>query len=118
GHSHTAFIELWNSRAAKCITHQNTTSHNNELTVLDLHGLTKAEAIWTLSERLATYFAPVPAGSRAGPPPLKVITGIGVHSGKRKAVLLPATLSYLKSHGWRHEYEANLGQIIVKGKVF
>ncbi|KAJ3233182.1 hypothetical protein HDU78_006642 [Chytriomyces hyalinus] len=115
GHAHTVLITRWNARAAQCVALKNGEFHKNDPFVLDLHGLTRAEALISLSERLQTHFTPTP-GSKTLPPPLKVITGVGVHSGKHKAIILPAVLGVLKRDGWRHEYEDNVGFILVKGK--
>ncbi|KAI8819080.1 hypothetical protein BJ741DRAFT_177205 [Chytriomyces cf. hyalinus JEL632] len=115
GHAHTVLITRWNARAAQCVALKNGEFHKNDPFVLDLHGLTRAEALISLSERLQTHFTPTP-GSRTLPPPLKVITGVGVHSGKHKAIILPVVLGVLNRDGWRHEYEDNVGFILVKGK--
>ncbi|KAI9353593.1 hypothetical protein BDR26DRAFT_7600 [Obelidium mucronatum] len=118
GHQHSIQVSLWNSRAAKCVLRANAIRHKHDPSVLDLHGLTKAEAICALTNKLDEYFKKRNGGATlAVQKPLQVITGLGIHSGNRKAVLLPVVLSFLKREGWRFEHnESNEGYIEVKGR--
>ncbi|ORY36847.1 hypothetical protein BCR33DRAFT_721777 [Rhizoclosmatium globosum] len=113
GHQHSIQVSLWNSRAVKCMLRQNAARHNNDPSILDLHGLTKAEAVATLTSKLDDYFSRRVTGST----PLQVITGVGSHSGRGKAVILPVVVAYLKREGWKFEQaETNEGLIEVKGR--
>ncbi|KAJ3074917.1 hypothetical protein HDU99_001636, partial [Rhizoclosmatium hyalinum] len=120
GHQHSIQVSLWNSRAAKCMLRQNAARHNNDPSILDLHGLTKAEAVATLTSKLDDYFSRRVTGSSTSSVlqrPLQVITGVGSHSGRGKAVILPVVVAYLKREGWKFEQaETNEGLIEVKGR--
>ncbi|KAJ3078834.1 hypothetical protein HK100_010597, partial [Physocladia obscura] len=124
GHYHTTQITLWNTRAAKSIATHNNTLHKNSNTIIDLHGLTRQEALDTLAEKLASHFKKdyslVQSGGSgvagAIKQPLRVITGVGRRSGGRKAVILPSVLAFLKRDGWRFEHEENTGFIEVRGR--
>ncbi|KAJ3013818.1 UNVERIFIED_CONTAM: hypothetical protein HDU68_000525, partial [Siphonaria sp. JEL0065] len=116
GHQHSIQVSLWNSRAAKCVLRANSTRHNHNPSIIDLHGLTKAEAVCALTNKLDEYFKRRTGSAVVVQKPLQVITGLGIHSGNFKPVLLPVVLAMLKRDGWRFEqYDTNEGFIEVKG---
>ncbi|KAF7732501.1 hypothetical protein EC973_003247 [Apophysomyces ossiformis] len=88
--------------------------HNDDH-LLDLHGLTVAEARVLLKEGITQWWSRSQMQSaRRQVKPLKVITGIGKHSPHGQSRLLPSVLQWLKKDGWLIE-AVNPGSILVKG---
>ncbi|KAJ3077171.1 hypothetical protein HDU98_007556 [Podochytrium sp. JEL0797] len=69
GHAHSKQILLWNSRARACVMRDNDRKQGSSLCVIDLHGLTRAEAVDVLTDKLEAYF---PSSSRVYKAPLQV----------------------------------------------
>ncbi|KAG0171708.1 hypothetical protein DFQ30_000542 [Apophysomyces sp. BC1015] len=106
----------WNMRAARALVRQQRL-HQNDDHLLDLHGLTVAEAHVLLKEGVTQWWSRSQMqSSRRQVEPLKVITGIGKHSLHGQSKLLPSVLKWLKREGWLIE-TANPGCILVKGVI-
>jgi len=87
---------------------------NNDPNLVDLHGLTIAEAQTVVREAVTQWFSrSTMQASRIAGKPLKIICGVGSHSKDRIARLYPTILSLLMKDGWR--CEAENGVIFVKG---
>ncbi|KAJ3106213.1 hypothetical protein HDU97_006846 [Phlyctochytrium planicorne] len=114
GHTETKSMNHWNHLASLAILRDNSILQNNPHT-LDLHGLTRAEAIQALDERINAWYN---SNGANGLPsrPLKVITGSGTHSKKHQPVLLPAALKHVRKQGWRVGYEVGNGFFYVLAK--
>ncbi|KAJ3377924.1 hypothetical protein HDU84_008098 [Entophlyctis sp. JEL0112] len=106
-------VDLWNARAAKLIIAEHRQRQNQSFT-LDLHGLTRHEALEELQRKLSEHFD----GRKKPLTPLEVVTGAGRRSPGRKAVLLPAVIGFLKHGGWKYSYDGleNSGVIFVTGR--
>ncbi|KAI1316248.1 hypothetical protein EDD11_010295 [Mortierella claussenii] len=103
----------WHMRAARAVVQQHRLA-NNDPNLVDLHGLTIAEAQTVVKEAVTQWFARATMqASRVVAKPLKIICGVGSHSKDRIARLYPAILSLLMKDGWR--CEAENGVILVKG---
>ncbi|KAJ3206701.1 hypothetical protein HDU82_004346 [Entophlyctis luteolus] len=113
GHFHSSQVDLWNARAAKLIIAEHRQRQNQSFT-LDLHGLTRHEALEELQRKLSEHFD----GRKKPLTPLEVVTGAGRRSPGRKAVLLPAVIGFLKHGGWKYSYDGleNSGVIFVTGR--
>ncbi|KAG8817106.1 hypothetical protein FRC17_000049 [Serendipita sp. 399] len=80
---------------------------------IDLHGMTREEALVIVNEALATRSTYLK--SSQWDEPLRFITGKGNHSAGKQSVLLPSIMKALRSEGWKvREIEAG---IAVYGKV-
>jgi DNA-nicking Smr family endonuclease len=75
--------------------------------VVDLHGLTIAEAIVAAKSAANEWWA------REAKAPLELITGRGNHSASGQSRLRPAIINALERDGW--SIDANVGSIVVKG---
>ncbi|KAG0049704.1 hypothetical protein BGZ83_005475 [Gryganskiella cystojenkinii] len=100
-------------RAARAVVQQHRIE-NNDPNLVDLHGLTIAEAQTVVREAVTQWFSrSTMQASRIAAKPLRIICGVGSHSKDRIARLYPTILNLLMKDGWR--CEANNGVIIVKG---
>ncbi|GJJ70755.1 hypothetical protein EMPS_03105 [Entomortierella parvispora] len=103
----------WHMRAARAVVQQHRVE-NNDPNLVDLHGLTIAEAQTVVREAVTQWFSrSTMQASRIAGKPLKIICGVGSHSKDRIARLYPTILSLLMKDGWR--CEAENGVIFVKG---
>jgi len=84
---------------------------NNDPNLVDLHGLTIAEAHTVVKEAVTEWYSR--STKQTAPKPLKIVCGIGSHSKDKIARLYPHVLSLLMKDGWR--CEAENGVILVKG---
>ncbi|KAF9913431.1 hypothetical protein BX616_010042 [Lobosporangium transversale] len=103
----------WHMRAARAVVQQHRRV-SNDPNLVDLHGLTTAEAQTVVKEAVTQWFARATMqASRIAAKPLKIVCGIGSHSKDKIARLYPSVLSLLMKDGWR--CEAENGVILVKG---
>ncbi|KAF9351844.1 hypothetical protein BGX34_000325 [Mortierella sp. NVP85] len=105
-----AQMKQWNMRAARAVIHHHRLG-NNDPNLVDLHGLTIAEAHTVVQEAVTEWYAR--STKQSAPKPLKIVCGIGSHSKNKVARLYPHVLSLLMKDGWR--CEAENGVILVKG---
>ncbi|KAJ3196903.1 hypothetical protein HK101_007268 [Irineochytrium annulatum] len=113
GREETKAMELWNERAAQAVVRQNGQLHKDD-DVVDLHGLTRREALERIDEAVNGWYNS--CGANAKPKrPLKVIAGSGTHSPKNKPVLLPTVMKHLKNAGWKIMFEPGNGWFFVTG---
>lgn len=125
----------WNMRAARATVRGQRIKQKDDH-LLDLHGLTVAEAQVLVNEGVTQWYSRSQMQSCKWYPyiifdlalyiqyllyiarlqfkPLKIITGIGKHSKYGESKLLPTTLKILKKGGWQYEM-TNPGCIYVKG---
>ncbi|KAF1802568.1 hypothetical protein FB192DRAFT_1378725 [Mucor lusitanicus] len=104
----------WNMRAARATVRGHRLRQNDDH-LLDLHGLTIAEAQVLVREGLNQWYSRSQMqSSRLQFKPLKIITGVGKHSQYGESKLLPSTLKILKKEGWLYDMP-NPGCIYVKG---
>ncbi|KFH64077.1 hypothetical protein MVEG_09902 [Podila verticillata NRRL 6337] len=103
----------WHMRAARAVVQQHRLESNDPYLV-DLHGLTIAEAQTVVKEAVTQWFSRATMqANRIAAKPLKIICGVGSHSKDRIARLYPTILNLLMKDGWR--VEADQGVILVKG---
>lgn len=83
---------------------------HDERPTLDLHGLTRDEAVYELEDFLRW-------AQHENISCVEVITGKGTHSPDGVAVVRNATLAVLNAHGYRYEFDSVLrggdGTVIV-----
>ncbi|KAF9979307.1 hypothetical protein BGZ73_000001 [Actinomortierella ambigua] len=108
-----AMGKRWHMRAARAVVQQHRLE-NNDVNLVDLHGLTISEAQTVVREAVTEWFArSTMQANRIAARPLRIVTGVGSHSKDRIARLYPSILSMLQKDGWRVETES--GVILVKG---
>ncbi|KAI8838389.1 hypothetical protein BC829DRAFT_436255 [Chytridium lagenaria] len=116
GQAETKKMEHWNRLAATAVLRQNGELHKQEAgSIIDLHGLTRAEALKAIDHHVNEWYNAKGANSYPSAP-LKVITGSGSHSKKNEPVLLPSVLGHLKKTGWKTHYEPGQGWFYVVPK--
>ncbi|KDE06368.1 hypothetical protein MVLG_03276 [Microbotryum lychnidis-dioicae p1A1 Lamole] len=82
---------------------------------LDLHGLTMNEAMAVTRDSLDEWWR-VNHGALS-PSPLRIITGVGMHSTNQVAILLPAVIKLLDREGWSWSYDNSFGGAGARGAV-
>ncbi|KAK3825309.1 MAG: hypothetical protein J3Q66DRAFT_396297 [Benniella sp.] len=105
-----AMAKQWNMRAARAVIHHHRLG-NNDPNLVDLHGLTIAEAHTVVIEAVTEWHSR--SAKQSAPKPLKIVCGRGSHSKNKIARLYPHVLNLLMKDGWR--CEAENGVILVKG---
>ncbi|KAJ1919694.1 hypothetical protein H4219_001835 [Mycoemilia scoparia] len=104
GHKINDEAKLWNMRAARAYIDK-ARRQSQDPNLLDLHYLTRAEAIAIASEELSTWYArEVINKDNASISPLKIITGYGNHSGPRAPTLYPSINKLLKEQSWKYRF--------------
>ncbi|KAF9276211.1 hypothetical protein BGZ68_010189, partial [Mortierella alpina] len=100
----------WHMRAARAVVQQHRLE-SNDPNLVDLHGLTIAEAQTVVKEAVTQWFSrSTMQANRIAAKPLKIVCGVGSHSKDRIARLYPTILSLLMKDGWR--CEADNGVIV------
>ncbi|KAJ2661716.1 hypothetical protein IWW48_002262 [Coemansia sp. RSA 1200] len=94
GHKLDARARVWRMRAAQSAV---AAMQRNGTNIVDLHGLTRAEAVAVALEEANAWYARAQA---ANAPPLHVVTGLGRHSVDGKALLHPSVARALRNAGW------------------
>jgi len=79
---------------------------------MDLHGLSVAQAVDKVQERLRLVERDLRSGEL---PALTIIVGQGIHSDGHQAKLKPAVLDVLSKQGWVVEMDEPGGQLVVRG---
>ncbi|KAI8370394.1 uncharacterized protein BYT42DRAFT_86996 [Radiomyces spectabilis] len=106
----------WNMRAARSFVRQERLRKNDDH-LLDLHGLTVAEAQVLIKEGVSQWWSRSQMqAARRAIQPLRIITGVGNHSSQHRSRLFPSALKFLKKEGWRTELPSP-GCILVKGPM-
>ncbi|KAI8334163.1 hypothetical protein EDC96DRAFT_525509 [Choanephora cucurbitarum] len=104
----------WNMRAARATVRRQRLRQNDDH-LLDLHGLTVAEAQVLVSEGVTQWYSRSQMQSaRLQFRPLKIVTGVGKHSKYGESKLLPTTLKILRQGDWQYDMP-HPGCIYVKG---
>ncbi|KAI9247848.1 hypothetical protein BY458DRAFT_446048 [Sporodiniella umbellata] len=104
----------WNMKAARATIRQHRLRYNDDH-LLDLHGLTIAEARVVLSEGVNQWWSRSHMQSaRRLVQPLKIVTGVGKHSEHGESKLIPVTNKFLRSEGWLFDMPTP-GCFMVKG---
>ncbi|KAJ2829547.1 hypothetical protein IWW50_000789 [Coemansia erecta] len=102
GHKHDAQARVWRMRAAQASV---AAMRRKNINIVDLHGLTRAEAVAVVDDAVATWYA----GARAADTPsfrtrsLHIVTGLGNHSIGGRACIHPSVLRLLRNGNWRFE---------------
>ncbi|KAI9007915.1 hypothetical protein CLU79DRAFT_777500 [Phycomyces nitens] len=105
-----------NMRAARSLVRHQRLVHEDDH-LLDLHGLTVAEAQVLIKEGVTQWWSRSNMQSgRRQIKPLKIITGVGKHSLDGQSKLLPTALKWLKREGWQVVLSSP-GCILVKGSA-
>ncbi|KAJ2876239.1 hypothetical protein GGH93_000896 [Coemansia aciculifera] len=105
GHKCDASARVWRMRAAQAAV---AAMRRNDSNLVDLHGLTRMEALAVVQDELVAWYA------RDRSRPLRIVTGLGSHSVDGRARLHPAVIRVLRDSGWR--FSENPGYIEVLGK--
>ncbi|KAF8243784.1 hypothetical protein K440DRAFT_636791 [Wilcoxina mikolae CBS 423.85] len=89
-------------------------SENSGKDVLDLHGVTVAQALKIAKERTTQWWAETPPDERGrGMKPFRIVTGLGRHSKGGEAKLAPAVTKMLQREKW--DIRVGSGEILVYG---
>lgn len=96
----------------------------NDYNCIDLHGLTKNQAILVTSQHLDHWWSTIRHSneghhSSAHQNPFRIITGAGSHSKNSRPALLPAITHLLDQDGWKWKFENSsygaIGSVLVLG---
>ncbi|KAJ2160016.1 hypothetical protein GGF46_002578 [Coemansia sp. RSA 552] len=102
GHKYDAQARIWRMRAAQASV---AAMKRNDANIVDLHGLTRAEAVAVVEDAVDDWYASVQAyePSAGHPTPLHIVTGLGNHSVGGKACIHPSVVRVLRSGCWKFE---------------
>ncbi|KAG2173823.1 hypothetical protein INT43_005243, partial [Umbelopsis isabellina] len=106
--------KAWNMRAARAIIREQRLLKNDDH-LLDLHGLTVAEATELVKEGVNQWWSrSTMRAGRTKIKPLQIVTGLGKHSDHGQSRLYPTVLKLLAREGWRVD-TLSRGSIMVIG---
>ncbi|GAB5591961.1 hypothetical protein Unana1_06861 [Umbelopsis nana] len=104
----------WNMRAARAIIREHRLNQNDDH-LLDLHGLTIAEAVELVREGVNQWWSrSTMRAGRTKIKPLTIVTGLGRHSDHGQSRLYPAVLGLLTREGWKVDAFSR-GSLLVTG---
>ncbi|KAJ2008860.1 hypothetical protein GGI04_000907 [Coemansia thaxteri] len=106
GHACDASARVWRMRAAQAAV---AAMRRNDANFVDLHGLTRMEAVAVVLDEVAVWRRCPHAAAR----PLRIVTGLGSHSVDRRARLHPAVIRVLRERAWH--FTEDPGYIEVHG---
>ncbi|KAJ1991511.1 hypothetical protein GGI25_003494 [Coemansia spiralis] len=112
GHRYDARARVWRMRAAQAAV---AAMQHNDASIIDLHGLTRAEAVAVVLEETNAWYARKrdTDSTSAHAKPLHIVTGKGNHSTDGKAQLHPSVVRALRNNGWW--FEEDNGYVSVLG---
>ncbi|KAJ2616778.1 hypothetical protein H4S08_000614 [Coemansia sp. RSA 1365] len=113
GHSYDARARIWRMRAAQASV---AAMKRNNAEIVDLHGLTRAEAIAVVQDAVDSWYSSVLAAEKGvvRTRPLHIVTGLGNHSIGHKACIHPSVVHVLRNGNWT--FEEGDGYVDVLGK--
>ncbi|PIA16932.1 hypothetical protein COEREDRAFT_72799 [Coemansia reversa NRRL 1564] len=102
GHSYDARARIWRMRAAQASV---AAMKRNNAEIVDLHGLTRAEAIAVVQDAVDSWYSSVLAAEKGvvRTRPLHIVTGLGNHSIGHKACIHPSVVRVLRNGNWNFE---------------
>ncbi|KAJ2083816.1 hypothetical protein H4R24_000468 [Coemansia sp. RSA 988] len=102
GHSYDARARIWRMRAAQASV---AAMKRNNAEIVDLHGLTRAEAVAIVQDAVNAWHSSVLAAEKgvARSRPLHIVTGLGNHSIGHKACIHPSIVRILRNGNWNFE---------------
>ncbi|KAJ2857269.1 hypothetical protein FB639_006015 [Coemansia asiatica] len=114
GHKCDARARVWRMRAAQATV---AAAKRNDANVVDLHGLSRAEAVALALEEVNSWYVNLReeqlCRSTKTIQPLHVVTGLGNRSANGKALVHPAVVRALNDQGWW--FEEHPGYVNVYG---
>ncbi|KAJ2377258.1 hypothetical protein GGI05_006893 [Coemansia sp. RSA 2603] len=114
GHKYDARARVWRMRAAQAVV---ASSRENDSSVIDLHGLSRMEAVAVALEEVNSWYVRLlkqrDYSTKTPIKPLHIVTGIGNRSANSKAIIHPAIVKALREDGWW--FEEKLGYVDVLG---
>ncbi|KAJ1822535.1 hypothetical protein LPJ56_000709 [Coemansia sp. RSA 2599] len=114
GHKYDASARVWRMRAAQATV---AVAKRNDASVVDLHGLSRAEAVPLALEEVNSWYVGLREEQSRRPTrtiqPLHIVTGLGNRSANGKPLVHPAVVRALRDQGWW--FEENAGYINVYG---
>ncbi|KAJ2854275.1 hypothetical protein GGI22_004550, partial [Coemansia erecta] len=114
GHKLDARARVWRMRAAQSTV---AAMRRNDANIVDLHGLTRAEAVAVVLEEVNAWYVRTrdmaDTRERKRLKPLHIVTGRGRHSPDGKAHLHPSVVRALRNDNWW--FEESAGYIDVLG---
>ncbi|KAJ2232538.1 hypothetical protein GGH97_006021, partial [Coemansia sp. RSA 475] len=70
--------------------------------IVDLHGLTRAEAVAVVHDAVASWYDNAVASDKAGVRSLHIVTGLGNHSIGGRACIHPSVVRLLNNGNWKY----------------
>ncbi|KAJ2851102.1 hypothetical protein IWW36_001353 [Coemansia brasiliensis] len=114
GHKYDAQARIWRMRAAQASVAE---MKRRDANIVDLHGLTRSEAIAVTRDALAAWHKDArPAKASSGIRPLHIVTGLGNHSIGGRACIHPSILRLLREGGWKFEQGDGYIDVLDAGK--
>ncbi|KAJ2186062.1 hypothetical protein EV181_003520 [Coemansia sp. RSA 532] len=99
GHKLDAQARIWRMRAAQASV---ASMKRRNANIVDLHGLTRAEAVAVVHDAVASWYDNAVASDKAGVRSLHIVTGLGNHSIGGRACIHPSVVRLLNNGNWKY----------------
>ncbi|KAJ2503541.1 hypothetical protein GGH96_000101 [Coemansia sp. RSA 1972] len=99
GHKLDAQARIWRMRAAQASV---ASMKRRNANIVDLHGLTRAEAVAVVSEAVASWYENAVASDKTSARSLHIVTGLGNHSIGGRACIHPSVVKLLNNGNWKY----------------
>ena len=107
--------QQWQMRAASALVEQRRTESTGSET-LDLHGLTVPEALSVVQRCLTRWQGTPLSEGYSRRAPLHIVTGRGIHSHNRLAVVRPAVQRLVLQQGFACDTNSDPGVLVVRDR--
>ncbi|TPX42809.1 hypothetical protein SeLEV6574_g05392 [Synchytrium endobioticum] len=104
---------LYTELSGRARFRENNSRFQDHQSTVDLHGLSKQQALSHTEEELAKWYTRCMNTTSGRKPNFTIITGSGTHSGRDGPRLFTSVRGYLRREGWKFDVQEGRGAFVV-----